>query len=299
MALNPLTKGWKYCNILSMKKSWFVNCCCFVLLLFSGVFFVSCKDNSKPQNQVSDITIESKFFSTKIYQNTQIDLSDFNVYVTNTIDEDESFTLSQLYNKTLDTSNVGTHSFLLSYHNFTKAFDYQVLPTTMIDARFNGSPIEYFLHEGADIENSTFLALYSDGNEEKIPLSEASFSFTNLEVSDEIKTTTATYNGFEFEIEYVVKTRKIQANTTYDFIDKAKYFNNDKQLYSILSDTQIKIFTVKDGVPKDTIPLPISQSNIPNEFIVNQFNNGKFETFKIYLTKSGIVMEKIETSGKN
>lgn len=150
-----------------MKKSWLLNCCCFVLLLFSGVFFVSCKDNSKPQNQVSDITIESKFFSTKIYQNTQVDLSEFNVYVTNTIDEDESFTLSQLYDKTLDTSKVGLHSFLLSYHDFNKAFDYQVLPTTMIDARFNGAPIEYFLHEGADIENSTFLALYSDGNEEK------------------------------------------------------------------------------------------------------------------------------------
>ena len=105
--------------------------------------------------------------------------------------------------------------------------------------------------------------------------------------------------AFEFEIEYVVKTRKIQANTTYDFIDTAKYFNNDKQLYSILSDTQIKVFIIKDGVPKDTIPLPISQSNIPNEFLVKQFNNGKFETFKIYLTKSGIVMEKIETSGKN
>lgn len=281
-----------------MKKSWLLNCCCFVLLLFSGVFFVSCKDNSKPQNQVSDITIESKFFSTKIYQNTQVDLSEFNVYVTNTIDEDESFTLSQLYDKTLDTSKVGLHSFLLFYHNFTKAFDYQVLPTTMIDARFNGSPIEYFLHEGADIESSTFLALYSDGNEEKIALSEASFSFTNLEVSDEIKTTTATYNGFEFEIEYVVKTRKIETNTTYNFIDTSKYFNNDKQLYSILSDTQIKIFIIKDGVPKDTIPLPISQSNIPNEFLVNQFNNGEFETFKIYLTKSGIVLEKIETLEK-
>lgn len=282
-----------------MKKSWLLSCSCFVLLLFSGVFFVSCKDNSKPQNQVSDITIESKFFSTKIYQNTQVDLSNFKVYVTNTVDKDETFTLSQLYDKTLNTSKVGLHTFLLSYHNFTKAFDYQVLPTTMIDARFNGAPIEYFLHEGADIENSTFLALYSDGNEEKIALSEASFSFTNLEVSDEIKTTNATYNGFEFEIEYVVKTRKIQANTQYNFIDKAKYFDTNKQLYSSLSDNQIKIFINKDGVPKDTIPLPISQSNIPNEFLVNQFNNNKIETFKIYLTKSGIVMEKIETSEEN
>lgn len=270
-----------------------MKCFCLILLLFSGVFFVSCKDNSMPQNQVKDITIESTFFSTKIYQNTQIDLSVFNVYVTNTIDEDESFTLNQLYDKALDTTRVGEHSFLLSYKNFSKAFNYQVLPTTMIGARFNGAPIEYFLHEGADIENSTFLALYSDGNEEKIALSNANFTFDNLEVSDEIKTTKATYNGFEFEIEYVVKTRKIETDKTHDFIDKDNYFNISNQLFALLSGDKFTVFELKNNKPKNEHPLPLEPSEIPNEYSVNQFLDGKNTTFKIYLTKDGIVMEKV------
>lgn len=276
-----------------MKKSWFMKCFCLILLLFSGVFFVSCKDNSVPQNQVKDITIESTFFSTKIYQNTQIDLSVFNVYVTNTINEPEVFTLSQIYGKELDTASVGEHSFLLSYNNFSKAFNYKVLPVTMIDARFNSDPIVFYLHEGANLKNATFLALYSDGSEAKIPLSNASFTFENLEVSDEIKTTKATYNNISFSISYVVKTRKIETDITYDFIDKDNYFDTSNQLFAFLSDDKFTVFELKNNEPKNERPLPLKPSEIPNEYNVQQISDGENSTFKIYLTKDGIVMEKV------
>lgn len=35
----------------------------FVLLLFCGAIFVGCGDNSKPENQVSDIIISEDFFN--------------------------------------------------------------------------------------------------------------------------------------------------------------------------------------------------------------------------------------------
>lgn len=277
-----------------MKKSCFLKCFCLILLLFSGVFFVSCKDNSKPENKVSDITIESKFFSTNIYQNTQVDLSNFKVYISNTIDEDETFTLSQLYGKSLDTSKVGTHSFLLSYKDFTKAFDYEVLPVTMVAARYNGEPIKLFLHEGANISTATFLALYSDGTEEKIQLSEATFSFDNLEVSNEIKTTTAIYNGFTFNIEYVVKTREVQQNTEYSLIDQSNYFQSSKQLYATLTENKLTVYTKSDGVSKVEYTFTVSASSIINEYETNQvFAAQGFVKFKIFLTADGLVLEQI------
>lgn len=65
----------------------------FVLLLFCGAIFVGCGDNSKPENQVSDIIISEDFFNTPIYQNSNIDLSQFHVYIINTITDTETFTL--------------------------------------------------------------------------------------------------------------------------------------------------------------------------------------------------------------
>ena len=225
----------------------------FVLLLFCGAIFVGCGDNSKPENQVSDIIISEDFFNTPIYQNSNIDLSQFHVYIINTINNTETFTLDEFITNPLDTSSLGVHTLMISYNNKTKAFDYTVLPVNMVAARYNGEPITYYKHESANLDNVKFLVLYSDGKDKYFDLSLASITFNDLTVSDQVKTATATYAGMTFDIEYVVKNRKIEFDTTYDYIDKVSQTNetsNEMKIIFTKESNKISytLFTISDGI---------------------------------------------------
>lgn len=268
----------------------------FVLLLFCGAIFVGCGDNSKPENQVSDIIISEDFFNTPIYQNSNIDLSQFHVYIINTINNTETFTLDEFITNPIDTSSLGVHTLMISYNNKTKAFDYTVLPVNMVAARYNGEPITYYKHESANLDDVKFLVLYSDGKDKYFDLSLATITFEDLTVSDQVKTATATYAGITFSVEYVVRNREIKFDTTYDYIDKTNQANatsTERKIIFTKSESKLTftIFTVSDGISTKQMSKNIKESDIPNEYVFTAVKNGKIKTFVFYLTANGIVRD--------
>ena len=263
-------------------------------LLFCGVFFVACKDNSKPKNQVSDIVISEKFSSASIYQNSILDLSQFEVYIINTIDSEQTFTLDQFLPNSLDTSRLGVHTFSISYNGKTKAFNYTVLPENVVGARYNGEPITFYKHEGADLENKQFLVLYSSGKEKYFDLSMAEINFENTSISGEIETAVASFQGQTFNVEYVVKNREIEFGTYYDFYDNTSQQNecDRKVVFSKSSDKiTFTIFTIEDSVPVKEYSGTAKESGVPHEYTFSAISNQELKSFILYLTSNGVVKD--------
>lgn len=272
-----------------MKRRGFLKSICLVLLLISGVFFVSCKDNP-PVNKVSDIAICEEFFTTPIYQNEYIDLSNYSVVVTNTIYDDETYSLDDILTNGLDTSSVGKHTFTITYRDCSKNFSYNVLPVSMIDARYIGDTLIYYKHEGADLSNQQFFVLYSDGTERRFDLSLATIVFEDLSVSDGLKTATATFEGIDFTVSYKVVTREIEDNTEYTLLDKTNNFTDCKISFSNGTYT---IYTSSDNVISELVVGKITETETPNEYQTKIFIGSSRQTFILYLTKDGIVMDSL------
>lgn len=273
-----------------MKKKVLLNGFCLILLLFSGVFFVSCKENYKPVNKISNIAISEEFFTTPIYQNQYVDLSNYNITITNTIYDNETYSLDDILTNGLDTKITGLHSFIITYKDFSKEFTYNVLPVSMIDAMYVGTTVLYYKHEGPDLANQRFSVLYSNGSEKRFNLSDASINFEDLTFSLTEKTIMATYGEIKFKVPYKVVTREIIFNQEYNLIDKTNKFNDCKIIFS---NNQFSIYTSNENIIDKKLSGKISQTEIPNEYQSKVLVDKKLTSYIFYLTANGIVMESI------
>lgn len=276
--------------------------CMFALLLSSGVF-VACKSDV-PVNKVTDIEICVDFFKEKIYKDEVVDLSKFSATIYKSINDPQLFTLDELLPDGLDTSDVGSHSFEITYNNFTTEFIYTVLPVTLVAVTFKGDALIYFLHEGVDLAGQTFTALYSDGSEKDLALELASIQFPdNLLVDSEIQKATATYQDIPFEVPFIVKTRAIETDKQYAFINSSDYaidcaencviqilFREEQS--SVGFEVVVTEYSEVKNIRTEKLIVSVGTAQTPNEYTVRlQIAGSAPKKYLLYLTANGIVME--------
>lgn len=213
-----LTNYDKFCRIMSMKMKRFAICLFAMLLSTTMVLLCSC--DNPPENKILDVIISNNFYTDRFYVGDEIDLSEYTVTVKFSLSADKVFTLDNVYRKTLDTSKAGTFTFTLSYLDNHKDFTYTVYAVTLLDTTYSGDPIIIYKNEPADLTGIKFRALYSNGHEEFIDLSNAIFDLSALSYSLSPISIPESYQGNDFEIKVVVTNREIKTSSPYKLIDK-------------------------------------------------------------------------------
>lgn len=255
---------------------------------------VSCEDTSVPKNKVEDIVLSSSFLALDIFEGNEVDLSEYSVTIKNSVNKDEEFVMSQFLEK-LDTSEVGEHKFVLTYGSFSKEFKYEVKAILPLDAMFSGE-IEYFLHDGADLDGHEFTVLYTNGNEEEFSLGDAEIDFSTMEMTVGKHTVSATWEGITFSVKVDVVTREILKDTEYSLIDRVGIFSDATLDYFVkYTDERFVIYTKNDGEPEERFRPKVKSADIENEYTGKIQANGKIMTCKFFLTKDGVVLEEVET----
>lgn len=276
-------------------KNRFLNVICLCFILFSGAFFVSCKDTSTPRNKVEDIVLPSSFLSLDIFQGDEVDLSEYFVTIKNTVNKDQGFAMSQLLS-VLDTTKIGEHKFTLSYGSFSKEFKYEVKAILPLDAMFSGE-VEYYLHEGAEFGDKKFTVLYTNGDEKLLSLQNAEIDFSAMPKNIGNYTLNATYEEISFSVKINVMTREVVKDMEYAFKDLVGIFEDSTQNYFTRYDGErFVIYTKTDGKIEERSRINVKASEVENEFTGKVQVNGKLVSCKIYLTKDGIVAEEIKTN---
>ncbi len=283
--------------LLDMKK--FIKKGLYIFL-FAFVIITCCScagsdkenaNNNSTQKQVQSIVIEDAFYTDEFFVGEAINLQLYDVTINFSDQSSQTFKLGDVYRNVLDTSSVGTKSFVISYLSQNFTFQYEVKAVYIKSATVKQTNIVVFDGENDCLDDVDFTVLYSNGEEKVVKLKDATVEIAWSGEYNTAAVATVTYNDFNFTFNCVVKLREIMQNEIYELDDKLGLFDcNVNVTIAQKSDEIIATFFHLDGddFKKDL------------EAAVTLNSNGKYEaiivydglkTIQIYAYKDKVVLE--------
>ena len=258
-----MAKFVEKCKLLMMSLS-------IVLLVFSCVFFVGCKDKKHDnKNSVVSLTICEELKNASFFQNDYIDLSSYSVTVKLKKSKDLVLRLddSNVYVSNFSTSEVGEFTATVSYQKKSVSFSYTVIEIVPVGIFYNGNDLTIYSQEGFDFSNIYLDVVYNNGAQSKVNLGLTSMSEIDRTCSYVKKTFTASYLGFTANINYYVTNRPFKELEIYEFVDNSGLFEDYLKYVCKSGDSFVYYRNLEGEVG--------FQSNLT----IKEFNT--YETFKI------------------
>lgn len=269
-----------------MKKGFVMKKICIFALCLMSLFFVACKDNSN--SYIKNIDIESSFYESKIFLNEEIDFSSYSFTITYDTGEKLPIDYSLLVIEGFTTSSLGENEFTIKYKNKKFKKTYTVYEAGLVGCTYKGDAITFYIGDTSSLENIKFWALYEDGNEVQVSLSEATV-ISEVDLTNDTTNITFKYNEKLFNVPCNVTYRPIEKNNEYKFVDLTGSYNQEN-LTIIFADNSATLFD-EDRVQQNNFSV-VSGSH--NKYTTQKVVGGSFVIVELYLINDTIYMNTIE-----
>jgi len=263
----------------------------FVLCFFSCVLVGCNKGKEPPKDEALTAEVCSEFKTQTFFLNDEVLLCDFTILITFESGRTETINMASFGVDKLNTSTIGEKTFNFTYEEKDFSVNYVVNDIVPSNAMYKGDALVLYRGENYNFNNAFVSVLYNNGDERNISLTDFTLGNIDYSLTEEERVISATYNGVQVNIPYVVTNRPIQDNVDYNLCDNLNIFSEYSKL--------IRFVNGKYIVHSGTEVLEEKPGQDANIYSFNRFwsiNNveGNLAKIAFYLVENTIHCEIIE-----
>ena len=254
-----------------------------LILCVISLFAVACKDGDN--SYIEDIDIEESFYQEKVFVGDEIDFSEFSFVVSYNTGEKIDVDYSKVSILNFSTIQEGVCEFTIKYKNKSFKKTCTIYNPVVVSCTYKGGAVVYYKGDEASLSGINFVALYENGKEVNVPLSEASI-VSEVSLNESVSNITFEFAGKNFVVPCSVTYKPIERDVEYKFIDlTGGYAGEDFKIV----------------ISEDKGYLYVNDRELSNEFTVNEGNYNRYTTLRViggvptvvemYLVKDTIYMD--------
>lgn len=180
-----------------------------VFLIFPVILFAGCNDK-KATETLARIEVDPLFVSHEFYVNESLVAEDFSLKLVYSTGREEIKTLADATIENFNTQQAGEVEVVITYLGVSQRVTISVLPPEVVNIRYPGEPLVFYVGEGLDLSGKVVLVLFKGSGEVSMNLCDL------LLVSCAEEVARFEFEGHFVNIDYKAEYRQIVLGQEYE-----------------------------------------------------------------------------------